>query len=385
MDATASQIAVRRGAGPVQIGRAAIEILLAAVVLVLWAWAFVGFDASGYWTDELFTLFVADPSQGLAEVVRRALTDTNPPAYYIVIHYWMRLFGDGEAAARSFSALCAVGAGALLAGFNRDVFSRPARLFGVAAGASSFHWFKQSQNLRSYALAMLIMTALLNCAVAARRQNQAGRPVNWGLCAGIAALGLLGAFVHHYLFLAVGVLYLALLVGVPDLRLRTTVLVSGCVIAASVLLYVRVERSHLPFSQTWFSNDPEALAGAAQNAWDIGLDVWAKRAILVLLVGMLYGLWRRTGATAASRTRGAARPLDRRGLIVRPARRLPQRPSRVPFLVAPSLSARNLLVAAPCVWFLVAWVFDRALESTPRTGLLFAGLASVLVALGLLP
>jgi hypothetical protein len=385
MDATAGEIATGRRATLSKVGRVAVEALLALVVLAFWAGAFVGLGASGYWIDELWTLFVVDHSGGAAEVVRRALTDTHPPLFYLIAHYWVQAFGDSEIATRSFSAICAVAATALLVTCNRVVFSRSARLFAAAAGASSFFWFKQSQNLRSYTLAVLILAAMLQCALAAKRQSRAGVPVSLRLCAGIAALGLVGAWVHYYLFLAVGLLYLALLVGVPDRRLRVTVLVSGGVILATILAYMHVARSHLIFTNLWFSNDLPALADAMQNVWDMVFDGWTKCALVVLVCGMLYGFWRwiRDGKAGEAGSTPLAHWIAGVSLFV--AVGLAVTGLAISFLVQPSFSARNLLIAAPCAWFIVAWIYDRAAQSAPVAGFMFAGLASVLMVFELLP
>jgi hypothetical protein len=384
MNATAVEIAAPGRSTPVRVGWVAVEAVLAVVVLALWAWTFVGLGRSSYWIDELWTLFVVDRQGGLGEVLSRALTDTHPPLYYASLHYWTRLFGDSETATRSLSALCAVAAGVLFVACNGGAFSRAARLFGAAAGASSFYWFKQSQNARSYALCMLILTALLSCAAAARRRSQAGEPVSWSLCVAIAALGLAGAFTHYYLLLAVGLLYLALLVGVPDRRLRLTVLLSGGAILAAVLAYMRVAKSHLIFTNLWFSNAPDALADAVGNSWDMVLDDGSKLALLVLAAGALFGLLRRSRAPAAER--GAA-PSDHwiAGVSLFLMLGLAALGLAVSLLVQPSFSARNLLIAAPCAWFLAAWIYDRGVEAAPSGGLVFAGLATALMTLELLP
>jgi 4-amino-4-deoxy-L-arabinose transferase-like glycosyltransferase len=382
MDVTAGEIARPRRVAPAQIVRLIIEIVLGLVVLALCAAAFVGLDASSYWIDELWTLFVVDHALGVGEVVRRALTDTHPPVYYVIIHGWVRLFGDSEAVTRSFSALCAVGASVLFVTANGDAFSRPARLFGAAAGASSMYWFEQSQNMRSYALSMLILTALLSCAAAARRRSLAGGSVSWSLCAGIAALGLVGAFVHYYLFLAIGLLYLALLVGVKDLRLRATVLVCGCVILAAVLAYMHLADRHLIFTKLWFNNSQATLIHAFRNAMRFALGRWAKRALFVLIVGIVAGFWLKRRGQAAGRP-GAA-PLGRwiAGTSVFVAVGLVVLGLAISLLIKPSLSDRNLMMASPCLWFVAAWVYDEAVGALPsRTGLAFAGLATVLMAM----
>jgi uncharacterized membrane protein len=38
------------------------------------------------------------------------LSDTSPPLYYLVLHYWTRLFGTGDAALRMLSVVCAMAA-----------------------------------------------------------------------------------------------------------------------------------------------------------------------------------------------------------------------------------------------------------------------------------
>jgi hypothetical protein len=386
MDATAGEIAPRRRAEPAQVARLLIEAVLALALAAMLVAAFVGLGASSYWIDELWTLFVAGHSQGAGEVLRRALTDTHPPLYFLIIHYWMGAFGDGEAAARSFSAICAVAASVLFVAGPRKAFSRSGRLFGAAVGASSFYWFKQSQNLRSYALAMLVLTALLSCAVEARRRNRA-EPVSLRLCAAIAALGLLGALTHYYLFLAVGLVYFALLVSVPDQRLRATVVAAGGVIVGCVLLYMRLERGRLLFTNLWFSNDASSLAAAARNTWEQSVDPWAKQALAVLAVGGLYGLARRARGSRGADAPGGAAPLGRwaAALALFVALGLAIAGLAISFLIQPSFSARNLMIATPSLWFAAAWLYDEAALGAPRAGPVFAAAAAALMVLQLAP
>jgi hypothetical protein len=364
-----------------------IEVVLGLTLLGLWGAAFLGLNASSYWVDELWTLFVADHPFGAPEVVRRALLDVHPPAFYLLIHYWMRLFGDGEAATRSFSALCAVGASALFVASTGKAFSRAGRLFGAAAGASSLFWFEQSQNLRSYGLAMLVLTALLSCALAAKRQSRSGERVSLGLSAALAALGLFGAFIHYYLFLTVGLLYFGLLVSVPDLRFRATLIGAGLFILACTAAYVQAQRGHTIFTTVWFSNDPSWLAGAFKDAGWQALGRWVKRALVVLAAGLLFGLWRRHRPAKAAGTPEAEATQLRRwlaGLSLLLVVGLALTGLAISLLVQPSFSGRNLLIAAPCVWCLAAWFYDEAVSAAPlRAGLALAAAASALVALGL--
>lgn len=53
------------------------------------------------WRDEAFSVWIAQDS--VSEVIRRTSGDFNPPLYYLLLHFWMRLFGRSEVAMRSLS------------------------------------------------------------------------------------------------------------------------------------------------------------------------------------------------------------------------------------------------------------------------------------------
>src|SRR3954467_11661171 len=108
-----------------------------ALSLLCCIFAFVGLDVSSYWIDELFTLFVIDHHGGVTEVLNRALTDTHPPAYYLIAHAWISLFGSSETALRGLSAIFAVAAVWVFFAVLKPWFSLPARAFATLVAAAS--------------------------------------------------------------------------------------------------------------------------------------------------------------------------------------------------------------------------------------------------------
>lgn len=55
------------------------------------------------WRDEAFSAILAKkPVQGIVSIVIR---DTSPPFYYLLLHIWMKIFGDSETVIRSLSFL----------------------------------------------------------------------------------------------------------------------------------------------------------------------------------------------------------------------------------------------------------------------------------------
>jgi mannosyltransferase len=56
-----------------------------------------------FWRDEAFSVLLALKSP--FEIISLTIQDTNPPLYYLLLHFWMQLFGTSEAAVRGLSFL----------------------------------------------------------------------------------------------------------------------------------------------------------------------------------------------------------------------------------------------------------------------------------------
>lgn len=54
-----------------------------------------------FWRDEAFSYFMAKKS--VFEIILSTAKDFSPPLYYLVLHYWMKVFGSTEIALRSLS------------------------------------------------------------------------------------------------------------------------------------------------------------------------------------------------------------------------------------------------------------------------------------------
>lgn len=56
-----------------------------------------------YWRDEAFTVMQAGES--LKELFHLIKWDSSPPLYYLILHGWIKVFGEGEAVTRSLSLI----------------------------------------------------------------------------------------------------------------------------------------------------------------------------------------------------------------------------------------------------------------------------------------
>ena len=134
------------------------RLVVAALLGVLGLAAILRFVQLGHdsvWVDEAFSARVSN--LGFRDLISTATSeDTNPPLYYVLLHFWIGVFGDSEAALRSLSAVV----GVLLVFV---VFKLGERLSGFRAGlvaallaAVSSFLVHYSQEARVYSLLALL-------------------------------------------------------------------------------------------------------------------------------------------------------------------------------------------------------------------------------------
>ena len=324
----------------------------AAVLVLSLVMAFVRLGGASYWTDELFTLFLVDHDGGPAEVMRRVLTDTHPPFYYFVLYGWSKLSGLSEGPMRLSSALLATAAvGVFFAGTRRE-FSFAGRAFACALATTANFWFDQSQNIRNYPLAMLVSAGLLAAALAARRRVLAGAsPLGAGLA--LTILGLAGAMTHFYVFLEVGLVYLWLVATLPSTPLRVGLVASGLVIAAVELAFMHalLATTQQNIHHMWFRADALFFFNQVTVAWHNA----ASYAGLAAAAVMARIAWKRRGqGVPAAAGSGWAM-----GLCVFVHIAMCVLGIAISLVLAPSISSINLGTAAPMLWGILAWLYDR--------------------------
>ena len=55
------------------------------------------------WRDEAFSVLISEAP--IIQILKSAASDFNPPLYYLLLHFWMKIFGNGEMAIRLLSYL----------------------------------------------------------------------------------------------------------------------------------------------------------------------------------------------------------------------------------------------------------------------------------------
>lgn len=168
---------------------------LATLTLLALAIRFWQLDYHSLWFDETMSVFWArQPAGEILDVGLHLVRDKHPPVYYLLLHLWMHLFGDGEIAMRSLSVVLGALLPPALALLGAQLFGRRAGLLAglFAALNPMLTWYSQEARMFGPATTLAVLAML--CLVRALQR------ADWRWWAGYVALSLAG--LYAYLFIA---------------------------------------------------------------------------------------------------------------------------------------------------------------------------------------
>jgi len=143
-------------------------LIIVFIMLVAAALRFYGLDRTSFWLDEAFSWQLSNLP--FREMYTASVLDVHPPLHNTIGWFWVRLFGETEAALRFSSALFGTATVYVLFRVGRMLWNPGLGLTAAAILAlSGFHiWY--SQEFRTYALlaltAVLFMQSVLRLLVA---------------------------------------------------------------------------------------------------------------------------------------------------------------------------------------------------------------------------
>ena len=252
------------------------------------------------WTDELHTLLVASDPSWLAPFK----VEIHPPLYYLLMQWWIGLFGASDIGLRLPSVMVGVGLVLLAWGVGREVFRAPgAGLMAAAVTAVAPLEVAYSQEAKAYTL---LAAWQLGAILLTHRAWRTG-----GSAPLLGAVGLMiGAFYTHFfaVYAAVGIgLFLLVFKGRGKLR-WPQLGVAGLVGAGAVLPWMAFRLSE----QTRFVGS-EFNAGLAFNEMKVmlleatSITTGAGLVLVPLaLVGVLAGTLRLGRSTRGKAGTGSA-------------------------------------------------------------------------------
>jgi hypothetical protein len=165
--------------------RALVAGTLLAAVGVAALLRFWAIGRQGFWYDEAVTawLLTGSPRQMLAAV---PITESTPPLYYVLAWGWSRVFGMGDAAVRSLSAVAGVAAVPAAFAAGRALVGMRAGLVAAVLVAVNPLLVWYSQEARAYSLLVLLTAAGLWAFARAREERTLGTLVAWGVLSALA-------------------------------------------------------------------------------------------------------------------------------------------------------------------------------------------------------
>ena len=154
---------------------------------------------SPLWLDEALSVNIARlPVSDLLEALWH---DGHPPLYYLLLHYWMEVVGDGDAAVRALSGIFAVASLPLVWVAGRRLAGTAGARWALVVAALSPYWVRYATETRMYSLVMLLVLVGYLLLV-----DALDRPT-WPRLAGVALVSGLLLLTHYwafYLLAAVG-------------------------------------------------------------------------------------------------------------------------------------------------------------------------------------
>ncbi len=207
-------------------------LLVAGAVAVVVSMGSMVAVGSALWLDEALSVEIARLPLGDLEQALRI--DGAPPLYYVLLHAWMSIFGDGDTAVRGLSAVFAVGTLPLAWYAGRRIGGASGAVAAVLVFATSPYLVRYGSETRMYsAVIFLVVAGYLAIVRAWERPSSYGRLALLGAICGLLVLTQYWAL---YLLLATGLVLVraAWRPREPALR-RTAVRVLAAAVIGSVV------------------------------------------------------------------------------------------------------------------------------------------------------
>src|SRR5579864_1678906 len=182
------------------------------------------------WLDEALTVNISRlPLPRLFDALRH---DGSPPAYYVLLHYWMGLFGTSTRAVRALPAVLSVVTLPVAWRLGNAVGGRRVGAVLVVVLACNPFAVRYGTENRMYALVILLSTAALLALVRALQHPSVRRLVSFGLLCGLLLL------THYWALYLIGALAVALLAASVRGPVRAHARLSLVALSAGGLLFV---------------------------------------------------------------------------------------------------------------------------------------------------
>jgi uncharacterized membrane protein len=225
-----------------------LKVTVALAVILFAAGALRLYDIGGesIWYDEAHT--VRDARQPLGKIITKVpKRDFHPPLYFLMMHGWVRLAGDSEAAVRLPSAAFGVAALLVLFFVGRELRDESLGLAAVYLSSFSYFFIRYSQEARTYTLLLLLSLASYYFFIRLIRRGETLK----ALAAYLACTILLLYTHYHAVFLILAQASTVALL-LPRLKKRALGYIAAIALAAAAFSpWIPTIRDQLRLVSTW--------------------------------------------------------------------------------------------------------------------------------------
>jgi mannosyltransferase len=127
-------------------------VILVGIMVLAFGVRIIDIGRESLWLDEGVSAMQAFKENSSQIWRSTAHGDLNPPLYYCLLHYWIKLAGRQEGSMRLLSAIFSVLSVWLTYRVGKEVLCRPAAIFAALLTALSLYHLRYAQELRAYAL-----------------------------------------------------------------------------------------------------------------------------------------------------------------------------------------------------------------------------------------
>lgn len=165
---------------------------LLAILVAGFALRIYHLDVFSVWIDEANTVRIA--RMGWGDMITALSLDSSPPLYYLLLRFWMALFGEGPSAVRLLSVIFGTGLVFYIYVVGRRFFSQETGLIAAALLAVAPAQILHAQQCRMYTLLPLFALGAFHCLKNASDTDSKAWLSGWCIC-------MIGAlYTHNYGF-----------------------------------------------------------------------------------------------------------------------------------------------------------------------------------------
>jgi len=213
--------------------------LILAVILIFSAIVYIyHLDKESLSTDEYLSLFSVQQSPHDIFYKHKSVLNPNtiPPLYFLILHYWVKLFGTSDFVQRSLSVIFGILSIYSLYRLTRMLFDIRTGIFSALFGALSYNWFLLFRQDRSYSLLILLSLLSFYAFFYLIKNKNSKYPIFY-----LTIINILLAYTHYFSFL---IIILEALFGIFEYRKDKKGL------TAIIWMFLIVAIAYLP----WYSN-----------------------------------------------------------------------------------------------------------------------------------